>query len=102
MTKIPETKNEDYGFYGTTRSDYPPTQTEKRWAVAFTTLKKLSKLPNDVIRRFLDSRSGKHLASSCFDEDDVANIIKTQWKWLQKELFSKDYEVSDEEFYNNH
>lgn len=100
MVEIPKTQNERYGFYGATRCDYPPKQTEKRWAIAFTALKELSNLPDDVIRRFLDSKAGRYLANSCFDEDDVESIIKNQWERFKKEIFSKEYKVSDEEFYN--
>lgn len=103
MAEVLETLNKEYGFYGTTRQNYPPTQTEKRWAETFTTLKELSNLQDEVVRRFLDSKAGRHLADNCYDKDDVVNIVKTQWqcKDFRIEIYRREYKVSDEEFYNN-
>lgn len=100
MAKISKTKNEKWGFYGTICRNYSKEEAEKKWAEAFTTLKKLSGLPGDVIRRFLDSQRGRHIADSCYDLDEkAANIIKNQWKHLQKEIFLEEFKVSDKEFY---
>ena len=99
MTKVLETKNESWGFYGTTKMEYTESQTNKRWQEAFTTLIKLSNLQPEVIRRFLDSKYGRHLADSCYNAD-IPDTIKDQWKWIKKEIFLKDYKKPDEEFYN--
>jgi len=101
MTKVLNTKNEGWGFYGTTKMEYPEDQTDKRWEEAFNILLKLSNLAPEVIRRFLDSKYGRHLADACY-KNDVEQVIKEWWKkgWIPKEISLKDYKKSDKEFYN--
>ncbi len=102
--KVLPTKNEGWGFWGTTSTQNNRSYevTEKRWAEAFITLLELSKISPERIRRFLDSRSGRHLADACYDKNStVAETIKNQWQhsWFKREVFHKAYTVSDEEYY---
>ncbi|KKP40327.1 MAG: hypothetical protein UR30_C0005G0108 [Candidatus Peregrinibacteria bacterium GW2011_GWC2_33_13] len=100
MTEIQKTKNKKWGFYGTIKHDCTTKkEVEKKWAEAFITLKELSDLPNDIIRRFLDSQAGRHLADRCYDQGEVANTIRKEWDGFKRTIFSREYEVSDEEFY---
>ena len=101
MARILETKNEGWGFYGTTKMECNESQTKERWTEAFTTLIKFSNLQPEVIRRFLDSKYGRHLADACY-KNDVEKVIKEWWKkgWIPKEIFLKNYQQPDEEFYN--
>lgn len=100
MTKILKPKITDWGFYGMTKFFYSSQEeAEKRWVEAFTILKELSNLPDEVIRRYLDSKAGDNLAYTCRNADGTGSI-KKEWDWFKKDMFSKDYKVSDKEFYN--
>lgn len=100
MTEILESKNQEWGFFGTTKLDYSEDETNKRWHQAFITLVNLSNLPSDIIRRYLDSREGRYLATACY-RNDVSAKIKDKWEKgsIPKEIFLKDYKKSDDEFY---
>ncbi len=77
------TKNEGWGFWGTTNNDYLIKETEKRWTEAFITLLELTKKEPERVRRFLDSRSGRHLADACYDQNTtVEETIKKQMATL--------------------
>lgn len=101
MTKVLETKNESWGFFGTTNVRYSYKQTQEKWDEAFKILVKLSGLSAEIVRRYLDSKAGRHLADACY-ESDITKVIKEWWNknWIQKEIFLKDYQKPDEEFYN--
>lgn len=95
------TKNADHGFYGQTAKDYSSKKgAEKRWAEAFVLLRALSNFKPEIIRRYLDSKAGQHLADDIYNKDLRSKIIR---KWekvrIQDDLYSSDYKVSDEMFY---
>ncbi|MCD7780096.1 MAG: hypothetical protein LUH05_05435, partial [Candidatus Gastranaerophilales bacterium] len=86
--EILKTKNEKYGFFGTTSINYSEKQTEKRWNNVFETLLELSGVESEKIRELLDSRYGRHLADQCYKEKDVKRITKEcYFNWLDKILF---------------
>lgn len=98
-----KTKNERLGFFGTINLYYQSSkQAEKSWTSAFITLMELSNLQPKVIRRFLDSKAGRHLADTCIDsKTTVAETIKKEWqkKYFKIEVFHKTYKIDDEKFY---
>ncbi len=86
--EILKTKNEEYGFFGTTLINYSEKQTEKRWNDVFETLLELSGVEPEKIRELLDSRTGRHFADKCEGEKDVKQIAKEcYFEWLDKVLF---------------
>lgn len=101
MEKILKSKNKERGFYGTTKLDYSEKETNRRWTQAFRILAQLSNLSSSIIRRYLDSREGRHLATACIN-NDLAKVILDKWEKgsIPEEIFLKDYKKSDDEFYN--
>jgi len=65
-TAILPTRNEAWGFYGTSRHHADPDQA---WSLAFTAIAKVTGGSPEGVRDFLDSRDGRHFV------DDVANRL---------------------------
>lgn len=92
-TEILKTGNQDWGFFGTTKTNYSDKETQKRWNEAFKTLIKLSGKPAIDIREYLDSRSGRHLADSSYKENVKEIIEKNYFKWIEKDLFDDNNKI---------
>ncbi|MBI3674076.1 MAG: hypothetical protein HY245_11815 [Rhizobiales bacterium] len=63
-TTILPTRNEAWGFYGTSRHHVDP---DRAWPLAFATIAEATGASPEGVRDFLDSRHGRHFA------DDVAS-----------------------------
>ncbi len=101
--QILETKNKEYGFWGTTLNNYNQNQTQNRWNEAFEILMQLSGKSAEDIREFLDGRSGRHLADYCINNKNVKQVILEQYfKWIDKTLFEdedkKGFKMSKNKF----
>ncbi len=88
--KILKTKNETYGFWGTTAVNYNKRGTEMRWKDAFETLMELSGKPAEDIREFLDSRVGRQLADQCYQRDVRKTILDKYYAYYEKQLFEEE------------
>jgi len=64
MTTTIQTRNEDYGFFGTIRHRADP---DEAWPLAMTAIARATGNPDSAVRDFLDSPHGRHFA------DDVDN-----------------------------
>ena len=62
--QIPGTQNEDWGFWGAMNE-----QAESAWPLAMTAISDATNQPLESVRRFIDSRHGRHFA------DDVLNAL---------------------------
>lgn len=61
--QTPTTRNEDYGFFGTIALDLGSDFAEDFWEAAVETVAERSGVQNlEVVRDYLDSRAGRHLA----------------------------------------
>lgn len=95
-----QSKNLTWGFYGTTLSNYPKSQTETRWEEALTIIQELSGESPEVVRRYLDSRAGRHLADRCYNEDVKTTIEQVFETWIKREIKHPEYDKADKDFYN--
>ena len=82
---ILESRNKQYGFYGTTVGNGVKA-VEKEWAAAFRWVARA--MPHwspENIRDFLDSRIGRHLADEALDRRGVAKVDPAQWRaWMNE------------------
>lgn len=88
-----ETQNNEYGFWGTTLINYTPEETAKRWEEAFETLLLLSGKDAESIREYLDDRSGRHLADTCYGKEVKDTILKNYYNWCEKDLFGDKHKL---------
>lgn len=94
---ILKTENEGYGFYGTIwtgllsngrKSPDATTEANLAWDFAFTKIQDLTKMSDEDVRTFLDSRYGRYLADSVclcgcralLDSVEVAAVLHNNYK----------------------
>jgi hypothetical protein len=84
-TNIPQTQNQEWGFYGTISHHAEPA---KAWNLAITAISDATGLPLDTARAFLDSRQGRHFANAVANRltdseaDNAAAISATVAEWM--------------------
>ena len=77
-----ETKNRDWGFWGT-MGEHAPTA----WPLAFTAIQEATGAEPHAVRAFLDSRWGRHFADGVMGSMHVgaslgAAIFATSGEWM--------------------
>ena len=99
-----ESKCQDWGFYGTIRSNLKLSEDEaaERFdrAVRYTAKRLDMKL--DAARRFLDSKLGRHLGDVCHKDarvEDTLAALYPQWKRDVREFKAMAIKSTDEAFY---
>jgi hypothetical protein len=95
---ILESNNKGWGFWGTiAHLDDPRTA----WDAAFTEIKAATKIDDEGIRAFLDSREGRHFADDTINELatglSIENAVKTavvRWMgWKIDQKTSREYGI---------
>ena len=85
MTK--PSQNKEWGFFGTVNGDQ-----ESAWNAAFEAVQASTGADDDQVRRFLDSRRGRHLADDV-NCDGLAGAIAKWEAWKPGKTLQRDVRV---------
>lgn len=91
-TKILETQNEAWGFWGTAYSiTENDKETKKIWDEAFKAIQKKGEFTPEQTRDLMDSRWGRHTVDYYYDEIKAGTFTKAFNKKAKKEELKKEY-----------
>lgn len=95
--KVLESKNKEYGFYGTTIRNRK-RKISIEWPAAFEWVHKAVPVWSSVmIREYLDGRYGRHLADEACDARGVAKVNPERWMetfFIFAKEFGKEQEIA--------
>lgn len=91
MTKILETKNKEWGFWGTCSNLVTKERTKAIWKVAFEIIQKKAGLTPQETLGLMDSRWGRHIVNE-FAEEIFTDCFETAFnRKITKERLYRDY-----------
>lgn len=90
-TKILETQNKEWGFWGTVSEFVDSDKIQKLWCEASKIIQEKAEFTAIETRNLLDSRWGRHMADE-FHEDIITGVFtKIFKKKMTKERLYRDY-----------